>query len=155
MKCRGVIVCEFLSTGSIDRCHIKSRFQDSIVYESVNKDDKVIILSSNDDNDFIELFLERRIWWTNSTVARSQWDDIRFLAIYRADPVHGITHYARVERVYRPIPKYTHFVLGTAIAHGWIGYVPGAKVRGIKYVSIEKLLQAEDYDDLWSGANSS
>ena len=118
------------------------------MYEPIEEDDTVIILSSNDDNDFIELFLERRFWLTELSVDERNWGETKFLAIYRASPVQGITHYARVERIWKPSPDLTHFMLGTPIANSWIGYVKNAKVRGSKFTTIGRLLKATDYDDL-------
>lgn len=109
-------------------------------------DDKVMVCSAHEGN-FVDLFIERKYWSTSSPVALDSDKPIRYLALYRRQPVSAITHYARVETV-RQEEHLTEFLLGTPISIGPILYSPNAKVRSHSYTTYRKLLGASLMSDL-------
>lgn len=122
--------------------------------KEANKDinfDTVIFPAHNDG--FKEAFLGENCWYA-VRVREDKIPKLKHIAIYRAAPVSGITHWAEIDRIeqYKDTNKKIIYFKNTAIELDKpikLGEKDANSMRSPRYTTKEKLLKANEVKDLF------
>ncbi|MFA6850358.1 MAG: ribbon-helix-helix domain-containing protein [Selenomonadaceae bacterium] len=118
---------------------------------SIDDYDTVIFPAHNEG--FHETFLGEDAWYS-VRIREDRIPKIKYVAIYRASPISGITHYAKVKSIqqYKDTKKKIIYFDGSAIALPEIvilGDTNQNAMRAPRYTTIEKLIAAKAVADLF------
>lgn len=113
--------------------------------------DTAIFPAHNDG--FEEAFLGENCWYS-VRIKESRIPKIKYVAVYRAAPVSGITHYAKVKGIkqYENTGKWIIFFEGSAISLQntiQLGSTDANAMRSPRYTTLSKLLVANVVADLF------
>ncbi|MFZ3132812.1 MAG: hypothetical protein WA125_17340 [Desulfosporosinus sp.] len=102
---------------------------------------------------FEEIFLGKNKWHA-VRIKEDKIHKVKFVAIYRAAPISGITHFAKVKKVkqYKDTEKKEILFDGSAIELPQVvklGLTNANAMRAPRYTTLEKLTNAKQIEDLF------
>jgi hypothetical protein len=104
---------------------------------------------------FERVFLRQRCWHA-VRIAKAMLPQIRYLAVYRTNPVCAVTHYAAVERIvpHDASGKYRLEFAGEPIGLGPIPFAdaPAGTLQGPRYTSLARLRGATRLAEVFAGS---
>lgn len=112
----------------------------------------LIVLPAHNEG-FNETFLGEKVWYS-FRIKEERIDKIKYIAIYRAAPISGITHYAKVGRIsqYKNTNKKIAYFDGPPISLDHtvkLGSSNANAFRAPRYTQLSRLLNAQEVSDLF------
>lgn len=129
---------------------------DEIVIEKEAKikdfDYDLLILPAHNEG-FEETFLGENSWYS-FRIKEERISKIKYIAVYRAAPISGITHYAKVKKIsqYEDTKKKIAFFDNSAIELDQVvklGTTNANALRAPRYTKLSKLLNAKEVSELF------
>lgn len=121
----------------------------SFRHRKLIEDDTLIVPAQEDG--FKEVFLDEQCWYY-VRLAEKRIPNIRFVAVYRSQPISAITHIAAVERIekFGDAGKYRIIFSEPAeeIRHVPYGEAKPGAMQSPRYTSRDKILAAKSIDDI-------
>ncbi len=145
---------EYVEAASAVLAELGDEFDDDLENDAeiaIDDYDTVVFPAHNED--FHETFLGEDAWYS-VRIREDRIPKIKYVAIYRASPISGITHYAKVKSIqqYNDTKKKIIYFDGSAIELPEIvilGDTNQNAMRAPRYTTIEKLTSAKAVADLF------
>ncbi|MEG2057704.1 MAG: hypothetical protein RRZ84_07300 [Romboutsia sp.] len=119
---------------------------------STDQDFDTVIFPAQNDG-FNEVFLNEDCWYS-VRVSEEKIKKLKYIAIYRASPVSGITHYAEIDKFdqYQDTNKKIVYFKSKAVElpdKVELGQINANSMRSPRYTTLSKLLKVKELKDLF------
>lgn len=120
---------------------------------SITKDNYDLIILPGHNDGFLETFLTEEAWYP-FRIKEERISKIKYIAIYRAAPISGISHYGKIDRIeqYKDTIKKIAYLDGPPIDLGRViklGSLNANAFRSPRYSHLSKLQTAQNMSQLF------